>query len=209
MRFSLWTFLFLSLAAAVPATAQQSVTVGASEIGGVVPGSSGPEAGVWVIAETTDLPTRYIKSVVTDDQGRYLIPALPVASYQVWVRGYGLVDSPKMRGKPGQILNHTAVSAPNERAAAHLYGAFFVKPLRSGSSFFFVSFFVRSEPVSSPRPTNPRRCRAQGLSRLAVAPTLPRAPIIARPHLDSSEHGSTLVVVGMTINEGSAPFAAG
>jgi hypothetical protein len=94
-------------------------------------------------------------------------------------------------------------------ARAHLYGAFFVKPLRSGSSFFFVSFFVRSEPVSSPRPTNPRRCRAQGLSRLAVAPTLPRAPIIARPHLDSSEHGSTLVVVGMTINEGSAPFAAG
>jgi hypothetical protein len=51
-----------------------------------------------------------------------------------------------------------------------------------------------------------RRCHAQGLSRLAVAPTLPRAPIIARPHLDSSEHGSTLVVVGMTINEGSAPF---
>jgi hypothetical protein len=125
MRFSLWTLLFLSLAAAVPATAQQSVTVGASEIGGVVTGSSGPEAGVWVIAETTDLPTRYIKSVVTDDQGRYLIPALPVASYQVWVRGYGLVDSPKMRGKPGQILNHTAVSAPNERAAAHYYPAIY------------------------------------------------------------------------------------
>jgi hypothetical protein len=53
-----------------------------------------------------------------------------------------------------------------------------------------------------------RRCRAQGLSRLAVAPTLPRGSIIARPHLDSSEHGSTLVVVGMTIDEGSAPFAA-
>ena len=65
-------------------------------------GPSGPEAGVWVIAETTDLPTRYTKSVVTDDQGRYVIPDLPTANYQVWVRGYGLVDSPKMRAKPGQ-----------------------------------------------------------------------------------------------------------
>ena len=55
-----------------------------------------------MIAETTDLPTRYTKSVVTDDQGRYVIPDLPTANYQVWVRGYGLVDSPKMRAKPGQ-----------------------------------------------------------------------------------------------------------
>ena len=62
----------------------------------------GPEAGVWVIAETTDLPTRFTRSVVTDDQGRYVIPDLPTANYQVWVRGYGLVDSPKMRAKPGQ-----------------------------------------------------------------------------------------------------------
>ena len=68
----------------------------------MVTGPNGPEAGVWVIAETTDLPTRYTKSVVTDDQGRYVIPDLPTANYQVWVRGYGLVDSPKMRAKPGQ-----------------------------------------------------------------------------------------------------------
>jgi hypothetical protein len=124
MKSSLWMLLFFALAA-VPATAQQSVTVGASDIGGVVTGPSGPEAGVWVIAETTDLPTRYMKSVVTDDQGRYLIPDVPGANYQVWVRGYGLVDSPKMRGKPGQILNHTAVPAPNERAAAHYYPAIY------------------------------------------------------------------------------------
>ena len=39
------------------------------------------------------------KIVVTDDQGRYVIPDLPTANYQVWVRGYGLVDSPKMRGE--------------------------------------------------------------------------------------------------------------
>src|SRR5882724_7755402 len=66
-------------------------------ISGTVTSSAGPEAGVWVIAETTDLPTRYIKEVVTDDQGRYLIPALPKAKYTIWARGYGLLDSPKMQ----------------------------------------------------------------------------------------------------------------
>lgn len=104
---------------------QQSVAIDADDIGGVVTGPNGPEAGVWVIAETTDLPTRYTKSVVTDDQGRYVIPDLPVANYQVFVRGYGLIDSPRMRAKPGQVLNHTAVPAPNDRAAAHYYPAIY------------------------------------------------------------------------------------
>jgi len=103
----------------------QTVAIDDDDIGGVVSGPSGPEAGVWVIAETTDLPTRYTKSVVTDDNGRYVIPDLPNANYQVWVRGYGLIDSPKMRAKPGQTLNHTAVPAPNERAAAHYYPAIY------------------------------------------------------------------------------------
>ena len=79
------------------------VNVDGDDIGGVVTGPNGPETGVWVIAETTDPPTRMIKSVVTDDQGRYLIPDLPVGNYQVWVRGYGLVDLPRMRVKPGQF----------------------------------------------------------------------------------------------------------
>jgi hypothetical protein len=114
-------------AVASPADAQQAAAVAIDEddIGGVVTGANEPEAGVWVIAETTDLPTRYIKSVVTDDQGRYVIPDLPTANYQVWVRGYGLVDSSKMRAKPGQIVNHTAVPAPSERAAAHYYPAIY------------------------------------------------------------------------------------
>jgi hypothetical protein len=99
--------------------------VGPSDIGGVVAAAKGPEAGVWVIAETTDLPTRYAKMVVTDDKGRYLIPGLPTANYSVWVRGYGLVDSPKLRAKPGQILNHRAVPAPNAAAAAHYYPAIY------------------------------------------------------------------------------------
>ena len=58
---------------ALPAAAQQAVALDNEDIGGVVSGPNGPEAGVWVIAETTDLPTRYIKSVVTDDQGLSLI----------------------------------------------------------------------------------------------------------------------------------------
>jgi hypothetical protein len=116
-----------ALLAAAPAQlgAQTAVAIDNDDIGGVVTGANGPEAGVWVIAETTDLPTRYIKSVVTDDQGRYVIPDLPTANYEVWVRGYGLVDSARMRAKPGQIVNHAAVPAPNERAAAHYYPAIY------------------------------------------------------------------------------------
>ena len=89
-------------------------------------GPSGPEAGVWVIAETTELPTKFAKIVVTDDQGRFVIPDLPPkVNYEVWVRGYGLVDSPKLRAKPGQLLNLTAVPAPNEASAAHYYPAIY------------------------------------------------------------------------------------
>jgi len=116
-------------AAAAPVTAQQSTTtqiaIDSDDIGGVVSSSSGPEAGVWVIAETTELPTKYAKIVVTDDQGRYVIPDLPNANYQVWVRGYGLVDSPKVRAKPGHQLNLTAVAAPSERTAAQYYPAIY------------------------------------------------------------------------------------
>src|SRR5436853_591088 len=95
------------------------------DIGGVVTSPKGPEAGVWVIAETTDLPTRYIKIVVTDDQGRYVLPDLPKANYSVWVRGYGLVDSPKVQAAPGKMLNLTAVKAPSEAAAAQYYPAIY------------------------------------------------------------------------------------
>jgi hypothetical protein len=95
------------------------------DIGGVVTGPNGPEAGVWVIAETTDLATKFTRIVVTDDQGRYVLPDMPTANYQVWVRGYGLVDSPKLRGKPGQILNHRAIAAPDDASAAHYYPAIY------------------------------------------------------------------------------------
>jgi hypothetical protein len=99
------------------------VAIDNDDIGGVVTGPSGPEAGVWVIAETKSLPTRLIKSVVTDDQGRYVLPDLPKANYDVWVRGYGLVDSPKVQGAPGKALNLKAVPAPNAKSAANYYPA--------------------------------------------------------------------------------------
>lgn len=93
------------------------------DISGSVVGPSGPEAGVWVIAETHDLGTRFARIVVTDEQGRYLIPDLPAADYDVWVRGYGLVDSQKTRTSPGARLDLTAVAAPSEAAAAQYYPA--------------------------------------------------------------------------------------
>ncbi|HXE37884.1 MAG TPA: carboxypeptidase-like regulatory domain-containing protein, partial [Azonexus sp.] len=99
----------------------QAQKVGPADIGGVVSGPKGPEAGVWVIAETTDLPTKYAKVVVTDDKGRFLIPQLPKANYDVWVRGYGLVDSQKSKAAPGKTLNLAAVAAPSAAAAAEYY----------------------------------------------------------------------------------------
>src|ERR1700676_5207635 len=69
-------------------------------IEGVVTSAKGPEAGVWVIAETAELPTKFAKMVVTDDQGRYVLPELSKANYQVFVRGYGLVDSARVSGRP-------------------------------------------------------------------------------------------------------------
>ena len=118
------TLLFKAMLAAVVLSITQVHAAG-NDIAGVVKGPKGPEAGVWVIAETTDLPTRFARIVVTDDQGRYLIPDLPKANYSVWVRGYGLVDSPKMHGVPGQTLDHTAVVAPDARTAAHYYPAIY------------------------------------------------------------------------------------
>jgi hypothetical protein len=118
-------FAVLSMFAPVLVQAQQisAVAIDNDDIGGVVNGPKGPEAGVWVIAETRDLPVRFIRIVVTDDKGRYVIPDLPKANYNVWVRGYGLVDSPKVKSVPGKQLSLKAVLAPNEKSAAHYYPA--------------------------------------------------------------------------------------
>ncbi len=97
------------------------ITVGSNDLGGIVRSGKGPEAGVWVIAETTDTPTRLTKIVVTDDSGRFLIPDLPKANYSVWVRGYGLVDSTKIQAAPGKTLQLTALPAPTPADAAQYY----------------------------------------------------------------------------------------
>jgi hypothetical protein len=102
-----------------------TVTTDDKSIGGVVASRFGPEAGVWVIAETKDLGTRFAKIVVTDERGRYVMPDLPKANYRVWVRGYGLVDSKKVPADLGKTLNLTAVVAPSLAAAAQYYPAIY------------------------------------------------------------------------------------
>lgn len=99
------------------------ISLGTKDIAGVVTSAAGPEAGVWVIATTNDLPTKYAKIVVTDDRGRYLIPDLPKAAYTVWARGYGLVDSKKTTLRPGKFLNISSNVAPSAAAAAAYYPA--------------------------------------------------------------------------------------
>ena len=102
-----------------------SISVGVNDLGGVVTSANGPEAGVWVIAETSDLPTKLAKIVVTDERGRYLLPDLPKANYSVWVRGYGLVNSVKVQTTPGKTLNLNAAVAPSAAAAAEYYPAIY------------------------------------------------------------------------------------
>jgi hypothetical protein len=112
-------------AAPAASAASSSVAIDNDDIGGVVTGPNGPEAGVWVVAETHDLPTHFIRIVVTDDQGRYVVPDLPKANYDVWVRGYGLVDSPKVKSAPGSHLDLKAIAAPDDKAAAQYYPAIY------------------------------------------------------------------------------------
>jgi hypothetical protein len=100
-----------------------SVAIDSDDIGGVVTSAKGPEAGVWVIAETKETPTKFTRIVVTNDNGQYVLPDLPKVSFDVWVRGYGLVDSPKVKAQPGKTLNLTATVAPSARAAADYYPA--------------------------------------------------------------------------------------
>jgi hypothetical protein len=128
VRMSVPAMIAVTLSSIVWVNAQQrgsgaGVAIDPDDIGGVVTSSRGPEAGVWVIAETSELPTKFARIVVTDDQGRYLLPDLPAATYQVFVRGYGLVDSPRQAAKRGQQLNLAAQVAPDARAAAQVYPA--------------------------------------------------------------------------------------
>ena len=116
-------FATVALMAWATVTTAQEVAIDSDDIGGIVASADGPEAGVWVIAETEDFETRYAKIVVTDDQGRYVVPDLPDANYNVWVRGYGLADSDKVAANPGDAIDLTAVVAPSAAVAAEVYPA--------------------------------------------------------------------------------------
>jgi hypothetical protein len=125
-RTALLSLFLIAGFAIYPLTALQNYVPPTGVITGTVRSTAGPEAGVWVIAETSDLPTHMIKSVVTDDQGRYMVPELPNANYSVWVRGYGLADSKPVMAKPSDAqnppaLNLTAVLAKDKVEAAKVY----------------------------------------------------------------------------------------
>jgi hypothetical protein len=109
--------------AAEPATSDTAIAMDADDIAGIVTSAAGPEAGVWVIAESDDFGTRYAKIVVTDDAGRYLVPDLPEADFTLWVRGYGLADSPKLAARPGDRRDLGAITAPDAATAARVYPA--------------------------------------------------------------------------------------
>ena len=129
VRIAIATAAFAASLVAVPIApvAQQPdptpISIGDSDLGGLVASPNGPEAGVWIIAETTELPTKFARIVVTDDRGRYLIPDLPKAKYSVWVRGYGLVDSAKVQVEPGRTIDLKAAPAASPAAAAEYYPA--------------------------------------------------------------------------------------
>ena len=124
LTLSMTLFVLVAMAATNARQAAPAPAIDGDDIAGVVTSAKGPEAGVWVIAETSDLPTKFAKIVVTDDRGRYVLPDLPAkATYSVWVRGYGLVDSGKVRTTPGRTQNLTASVAPTPAAAAEYYPA--------------------------------------------------------------------------------------
>ncbi len=110
---------------------------GTDYISGTVKSSQGPEEGVWVIAETRNLPTNFIKIVVTDNQGRFTLPELPAANYSVWVRGYGLLDSPKKQLKPGAtgVELETAVARTPEEKARIYPGNYWMSLMEPPSKF--------------------------------------------------------------------------
>ncbi len=146
--------LLLSSTVFLATAAYARIAVDKDDIAGVVRGPQGPEAGVWVIAETRDLPTRFAKIVVTDDKGRYLIPDLPKASYRVWVRGYGLVDSRPVNAVPGKNLNLQAVAAPDPRAAAQYYPAnYWLSLLHVPAESEFPGTGNRGNGISAAMPT--------------------------------------------------------
>jgi len=156
-----------------PAADPAAIRVGGGDLGGVVTSAKGPEAGVWVIAETTDLPTKFTKIVVTDDRGRYVMPELPQANYSVWVRGYGLVDSPKVAATPGKTLDLKAVIAPSAAAAAEYYPPiYWYSMLKIPAKAEFPAGPMKSQPewLNQLKTTGCMSCHALGTKGMRTMP---------------------------------------
>src|SRR6202140_5172491 len=128
-RTTLWVLVEIVCTISRPASGGQQAVSGLqvekSSVGGVVVNGSGgkPEAGVWVIAETKSLPVPFRKIVVTDDQGRFLVPDLPDGAYDLWVRGYGLQDSERVSGARGAQVKLEVANAESPQEAAKIYPA--------------------------------------------------------------------------------------
>jgi len=128
-RRMLWPLLLVLGLVTWSAAGQQNTTskmqVDKSSVGGVVVNTNGgkPEAGVWVIAETKSLPAPFRKIVVTDEQGRFLVPDMPAGSYELWVRGYGLRDSERTKVSLGGQVKLQVSSAATPQEAAKIYPA--------------------------------------------------------------------------------------
>jgi hypothetical protein len=131
----LWALLAVLCVISRPATGSQQngaarnagasgVQVDKNSVGGVVVNSNGgkPEAGVWVIAETK-LQVPFRKIVVTDDQGRFLVPDLPDAPYELWVRGYGLRHSERVKASRGEQVKIHVANVVSPQEAAKIYPA--------------------------------------------------------------------------------------
>src|SRR4051794_21037567 len=64
-RAAMLSLVLIAGFAIYPLTALQQTAAPTGYIAGTVKSTAGAEAGVWVIAETNDLPTKFIKIVVT------------------------------------------------------------------------------------------------------------------------------------------------
>src|SRR5260370_6149895 len=105
--------------------AGRDVQVDQTSIGGTVVNSNGGklEGGVWVIAETKSLPVPFRKIVVTDDRGRLLVHDMPGGAYELWVRGYGLKDSERVKASCGENVKLQVANAASPQEAAKIYPA--------------------------------------------------------------------------------------
>jgi len=77
----------LPIAIPIPVYAQQAVTLGPTDIGGTVTGTAGPEAGVWVIAETRPGDGVRAHRCHRRSGAATSCPICPTANYSVGVRG--------------------------------------------------------------------------------------------------------------------------